>query len=544
MKRYSLENFKHDFPSSIVVFLIAVPLCLGIALASGAPFFSGLIAGIVGGIVIGSLSNSQLSVSGPAAGLTAIVLAGITKLGAFETFLVAVFLAGVIQLMLGFLRAGSIANYFPSSVIKGMLTAIGIIIILKQLPHAIGYDADAEGNLNFSQSDGNNTFSALLHLLQRVHIGVTIITAISMALLIIWDKPFMKRFRIVPGALAAVVVSILLNYSYAAFFPAIVVGKEHLVQVPVANSVREFVGLFTLPDFRSLWSKDVLITAFTIAAVASIETLLCIEAVDKMDPQRRLTNQNRELKAQGVGNMISGLLGGLPITSVIVRSTANLNAGARTKASTIMHGILILICCLLIPQVLNMIPLGALAAILLLTGYKLARISIFKEMFANGKYQWVPFMVTVVAVVFTDLLTGVALGLVTSMVAILYVNMKNSYYFHNEKHNEGEVIRIHLSEEVSFLNKASIKLTLDHLPKHSRVEIDATRTQYIDFDVLELIKEFKNIKAPEKDINCVLIGFKEKYKIDNTHNVVSEQAGHTDTNSKDVLTPQDSFVHN
>jgi MFS superfamily sulfate permease-like transporter len=543
MKRYALNTFKYDLPSSIVVFLVAVPLCLGIALASGAPFFSGLIAGIVGGIVIGSLSNSQLSVSGPAAGLTAIVLAGITRLGAFETFLVAVFLAGAFQLLLGFLRAGSIANYFPSSVIRGMLTAIGIIIILKQLPHAVGYDSDTEGNLSYSQSDGNTTLSALTHLLNEIHIGVTIITLVSLAILILWEKPFMKRLKVIPGALAAVVVSILLNLLYAAFIPSLVVAKEHLVQVPVASNVTEFIGLFTLPDFSAIGNKDVLITALTIAAVASIETLLCIEAVDKMDPQRRVTNQNRELKAQGVGNMISGLLGGLPITSVIVRSTANIHAGARTKASTIMHGILILLCCAFIPQVLNMIPLGALAAILLLTGYKLARISVFKEMFANGKYQWIPFIVTVVTVVFTDLLTGVALGLATSMIAILYGNMKNSYYFHKENHHEGEIIRIHLSDEVSFLNKASIKLTLDHLPAHSTVVIDATDTQYIDFDVLELIKEFKNIKAPEKHIQCVLTGFREKYKIDNTHNVVSEQA-YAPINTKELIGKRETLVHN
>ncbi|HLL41905.1 MAG TPA: SulP family inorganic anion transporter [Segetibacter sp.] len=503
MKKTALTNLKFDF-------------------ASGAPFFSGLIAGIVGGIVIGSLSNSHLSVSGPAAGLTAIVLAGITKLGAFETFLVAVFLAGAFQLIAGFLRAGSIANYFPGSVIKGMLTAIGIIIILKQLPHAFGYDAEAEGQLNFQQSDGNNTFTALLAPLQHIHIGVTLITLISLLIMVLWEKPFMKRFKIIPGALAAVVAAVLLNLIYGAFFPSMTVGKEHLVQVPVANTVNEFLGLFKFPDFSTIWNKDVIITAFTIAAVASIETLLCIEAVDKMDPLRRVTNQNRELKAQGVGNMVSGLLGGLPITSVIVRSTANMNAGAKTKASTIMHGTLILICTALIPGVLNMIPLGALAAILLLTGYKLARISIFREMFANGKYQWIPFMVTVITVVFTDLLTGVGLGLLTSMAAILYFNMKNSYYFHKENHHEGDVIRIVLSEEVSFLNKASIKLTLDHLPVNSTVIIDAAKSKFIDFDVLELIKEFKNIKAREKNINCQLTGFKDKYKIDNTHNVLSE----------------------
>ena len=535
MKKTALTNLKFDFASGIVVFLIAVPLCLGIALASGAPFFSGLIAGIVGGIVIGSLSNSHLSVSGPAAGLTAIVLAGITRLGTFETFLVAVFLAGAFQLIAGFLRAGSIANYFPGSVIKGMLTAIGIIIILKQLPHAVGYDAEAEGQLNFQQSDGNNTFTALLAPLQHIHIGVTIITLISLLIMVLWEKPFMKRFKIIPGALAAVVAAILLNLIYSAFFPSMIVGKEHLVQVPVANTVNEFLGLFKFPDFSTIWNKEALITAFTIAAVASIETLLCIEAVDKMDPLRRVTNQNRELKAQGVGNMVSGLLGGLPITSVIVRSTANMNAGAKTKASTIMHGTLILICTALIPGVLNMIPLGALAAILLLTGYKLARISIFREMFANGKYQWIPFMVTVITVVFTDLLTGVGLGLLTSMVAILYFNMKNSYYFHKENHHEGDVIRIFLSEEVSFLNKASIKLTLDHLPVNSTVIIDAARSKFIDFDVLELIKEFKNIKAPEKNINCQLTGFKDKYKIDNTHNVLSEGQTYISAERREAL---------
>ncbi|MBD0286313.1 MAG: SulP family inorganic anion transporter [Flavisolibacter sp.] len=522
MKRSAFANLKYDFPSSIVVFLVAVPLCLGIALASGAPFFSGLIAGIVGGIVIGTLSNSHLSVSGPAAGLTAIVLAAITKLGAFETFLVAVVLAGVFQLVLGFLKAGSIANYFPSSVIKGMLTAIGIIIILKQIPHAFGYDKDAEGNLSFFQRDGENTFSALLEPLSRIHPGVTLITLISLAILIFWEKPFMKKLKLIPGALVAVAVSMVLNELFKAAAPVLAIEKEHLVQVPVANSFNEFLGLFTFPDFNKLWDKDVLVVALTLAAVASIETLLCIEAVDKMDPLRRRTSQNRELKAQGVGNIISGLLGGLPVTSVIVRSTANINAGARSKMSTIIHGILILVCAALIPGLLNKIPLGALAAILLMTGYKLARISIFKQMFANGKYQWAPFMVTVIAIVFTDLLTGVGLGLLASIVAILYGNLKNSYYFHKEEHHKGEIIRIHLSEEVSFLNKASIKLTLDHIPEGSTVVIDASDTYYIDYDVLEIIREFKNIQAPQKNINCILVGFQGKYGIDNTHHVHSE----------------------
>jgi carbonic anhydrase len=523
MNKSVFGNLKQDFPASIVVFLVAVPLCLGIALASGAPFFSGLIAGIVGGIVIGVISNSHLSVSGPAAGLTAIVLASIIQLGAFETFLVAVVLAGVLQLILGFLKAGSIANYFPGNVIKGMLTAIGIIIILKQIPHAFGYDKNAEGNLSFFGTDGNNTFSALLEPLSKIHLGVTIITAVALTILILWEKPFMKKMRVVPGALVAVIVSVLLNTLFQAAFPTLAVSADHLVQVPVANSVSEFLGFFTFPDFSKAMNADVIMVAITLAAVASIETLLCIEAVDKMDPQRRITSQNRELKAQGIGNIVSGLLGGLPVTSVIVRSTANVNAGAKTKMSTILHGTLILVCAALIPFLLNKIPLGALAAILLVTGYKLAKISIFKQMFANGKYQWAPFMVTVIAIVFTDLLTGVGMGLVASIFAILLGNLKNSYYFHKKKHHEGEVIHIYLSEEVSFLNKASIKLTLDKLPENSDVIIDANKSNYIDFDVLELIREFKDIKAPQKGINCVLTGFKEKYGITNTENVQSEK---------------------
>lgn len=517
-----MSNLKYDFQSSIVVFLVAVPLCLGIALASGAPFFSGLIAGMVGGIVIGFLSNSHLSVSGPAAGLTAIVLAAIMQLGAFEVFLVAVVLAGVIQLLLGFAKAGSIANYFPGNVIKGMLTAIGIIIIMKQIPHAFGYDETYEGHLDFVQPDGMNTITSMLKPLSHIHLGVTLITAVALAILILWEKPFMKKARIVPGALTAVVVAILMNEMFASFFPSLAVNASHLVQVPVANSFSEFLGLFTIPDFSNAMRSDVLMVAVTLAAVASIETLLCIEAVDKMDPHRRITNQNRELKAQGIGNIVSGLIGGLPVTSVIVRSTANINAGARTKTSTILHGVLILVSCMFIPVLLNKIPLAALAAILLMTGYKLAKISIFKQMFANGKYQWLPFMVTVLAVVFTDLLTGVGLGLATSAVCILYGNLKNSYFFHKEKYHDGELIRIHLSEEVSFLNKASIKLTLDHLPENSTVLIDASETHYIDFDVLELIKEFRDVKAPERNITCVLAGFKEKYKITNTHNVQVE----------------------
>jgi MFS superfamily sulfate permease-like transporter len=499
------KSLKNDISSSIVVFLVAVPLCLGIALASGAPFFSGMIAGIIGGIVIGSISNSQLSVSGPAAGLTAVVLTGIATLGSFEVFLCAVFLAGIFQLILGFVRAGSVANYFPGSVIKGMLTGIGIIIILKQLPHALG--------VNEKNMAGN--------LLSQMHIGVTIISLLSIVVLSTWEKRIAKKIKVIPGALAAVILGVIINQVFIGLYPQMALEGRYLVSVPVAGTVTEFLNFFSLPEFSSIWNREVWITAATIAVVASIETLLCIDAVDKMDPLRRITDQNRELKAQGIGNMLSGLLGGLPTTSVIVRSSANVQAGARTKTSTIMHGILLLASCALIPRVLNMIPLGCLAAILIVTGYKLARVEVFRNMYRNGALQFLPFIVTVVGVVATDLLTGVALGLATSAASILYLNMKNAYYFHKEQYHEGEVIRITLSEEVSFLNKASIKMTLKHLPEHSKVIIDSGKTKYIDFDVLELIKEFKNIQAPEKQIDCQLVGFKENYGIDNTYAVTT-----------------------
>lgn len=521
-----LADLKSDLPAGIVVFLVALPLCLGIALASGAPFFSGMISGIIGGIVIGLLSNSHLSVSGPAAGLAAIVLASISQLGAFETFLLAVVIAGIIQLILGFLKAGAIANYFPSSVIKGMLTAIGIIIILKQIPHAFGYDADAEGQLDFLQSDGENTFSAFFNSISKIDLGATLICLVSLAILIIWERPFFKKkLKLLPGGLVAVTVAIVLNEIWLRAGSSLAVTNtdkiKHLVNVPVANNFHEFLGFFTLPDFSQLANIEVYIVALTIAAVASIETLLCVEAVDKLDPERRVTSPNRELVAQGIGNMTSGLIGGLPITSVIVRSSANLNAQARSKMSTIVHGILLLVCVTLIPGILNKIPLAALAAILLMTGYKLCNLALFKKMFKLGKYQWIPFVVTVISIVLTDLLTGVGIGLGVSVLALLYGNYKNSYFFHKEKHHQGETILIHLSEEVSFLNKASIKLTLEHIPENSMVIIDAYDSQYIDHDVLELIRDFKDTQAPLRKIDCKTVGFKDIYNIANTDNVQS-----------------------
>ncbi len=520
------SNLKNDLPASIVVFLVALPLCLGIALASGAPFFSGIISGIIGGIVIGSLSGSKLSVSGPAAGLAALVLAAITNIGDFRLFLCAVFIAGILQMLMGLARLGGIANYFPSSVIKGMLTSIGILIIAKQIPHAFGYDRNERGDLTELFPFGDEDLHELFQPLHHIDFGVFLVCLVSLLIMIFWEKPFIKsRFKFVPGALVAVIVSVVLNEIFKATGSELLVGQDHLVQIKAASSPSEFFSFFTLPDFNGFLSNKVIITGFMIAIIASLETLLSIEAVDNLDPQRQVTNTNRELLAQGVGNAVAGLIGGLPVTSVIVRSSANINSGAKSKLSTITHGLLLLVCVIAIPSLLNLIPLSALAAVLLLTGYKLCKFDVFKQMFNNGKYQFVPFIVTVATILAIDLfgiykpvkgeglLIGVVVGLITAFGAVLHGNLKNSYYFKEDQHKDDEPINLHLAEEVSFLNKASIREMLDKLPQNATVNIDATNTQYIDFDVLELIKEFRTIKAPLKNINCHLVGFKDIYQM-------------------------------
>ncbi|WP_313807034.1 SulP family inorganic anion transporter [Flavobacterium sp.] len=509
-------NLKSDFASGLVVFLVALPLCLGIAMASGAPLFSGIIAGIIGGIVVGYLSSSHVSVSGPAAGLTAIVLTAITDFGAFNIFLAAVFLAGIFQLLLGFLKAGSISNYFPTNVIEGMLAGIGVIIILKQLPHAVGYDADFEGDMAFEQADGGNTFSALFGALDYIQLGAVIVTLISLAILIAWDKvPFLKKMKLVPGALVAVIVGVVINEAFVAGGSNLAIAKEHLVSLPVPTSVDDFKNILMFPDFSAITNSKVWIVALTIAIVASIESLLCIEASDRLDPQKRFTDTNNELKAQGIGNLVSSLLGGLPMTSVVVRTSANINAGAKSKMSTIVHGVLLLICVLAIPVILNKIPLATLAAVLLMVGYKLAKPATIMHFWHKGKYQFVPFIATLLAVVFLDLLKGVALGMIISIIFVLRGNLKRAYYFRKEEYEEGDIIHIDLAQEVSFLNKAAIKLTLSNLPDDSRVIINASDTVYIAHDVIDLIKEFKHINAVEKNIDVTLIGFKDAYELDN-----------------------------
>lgn len=510
-------NLKSDFASGLVVFLVALPLCLGIAMASGAPLFSGIISGVIGGIVVGYLSKSHISVSGPAAGLTAIVLTAITDLGAFDIFLTAVFISGLIQLALGFIKAGSISNYFPTNVIEGMLAGIGIIIILKQLPHAFGYDSDFEGDLSFSQSDGSNTLSSLLGIVDYLQLGAIIITALSLIILIAWDKvPFLKKLKLIPGALVAVILGVILNEIFTASGSSLAIAKEHLVSLPIPSSFEEFKQIIVTPNFSGITNPKVWVIGLTIAIVASIETLLCIEAADRMDVHKRYTDTNVELKAQGIGNIISSLLGGLPMTSVVVRTSANNNAGAKSKMSAIIHGILLLLSVLTIPAILNKIPLATLAAILLLVGYKLAKPATFKHFWKNGKYQFIPFIATLLAVVFMDLLKGVALGIIISIIFILKGNLKRAYSFRKQEYAHGDVIHIDLAQEVSFLNKAAIKSTLNDIPENSEVIINAQDTVYIAHDVLDLIKEFKKIRAKEDNIKVKLVGFKKAYELVNT----------------------------
>lgn len=510
-------SLKADFPSGLVVFLVALPLCLGIALASGAPPLSGIIAGVIGGIIIGSLSNSHISVSGPAAGLISIVLTAVATLGSFEVFLLAVCLAGAIQLILGFIKAGSISNYFPSNVIEGMLAGIGVIIIINQLEHAVGYDKGNEGDESLLRHDGGNFFSDIPELISRFEGGAVIISLVSLAILISWDKiPALKRLKVLPGALVAVVAGIVINQVFISTGSHLALESTHLVTLPVATSFSDIQGFMVMPDFSAISNTQVWVTAGTIAVVASIETLLCIEASDRMDVQKRYTDTNNELRAQGIGNMLSGLVGGLPITSVVVRSSANANAGAKSKMSAIIHGSLLLICVLAIPVILNMIPLATLAAVLLLVGYKLANPAKVKHFWDKGKYQFIPFIATLVAVVATDLLKGVALGMVISIIFVLRGNLKRAYNFRKEEYAAGDIIHIDLAQEVSFLNKAAIKSTLNDLPENSEVVIDASDTVYIAHDVLDLIQEFRDIKAMEMNIKVKLVGFKEAYELENT----------------------------
>ncbi len=498
-----LKNARYDVPASVVVLLVAIPLCLGIALGSKAPLFSGIIAGIIGGIVVGLLSGSHLSVSGPAAGLTVIVATAIGKLPVFEAFTLAVLLAGIMQVILGFLKAGVLGDYVPNSVIKGMLAAIGIILILKQFPHLVGYDNDFSGDESFFQDNDENTFSGLFHAMQYFTPAAMIIGGVSLATLILWEFPFIKKnkvLQLVPGPLIVVIAGVLMNELFKSSFPSFALEEKHLVGLPVAKDLDTFFTFFTFPDFSYLNNPTVWITAVTLAIVASLETLLSIEAVDKLDPYKRVTPNNQELKAQGVGNALSGLIGGIPVTSVIVRSSANVNAGARSKLSTILHGALMLLCVMFIPVILNKIPLSALAAILIFTGYKLAKLPLFREFYQKGWDQFVPFVVTVGAILLSDLLIGILIGIFVGLFYMVRSNFRSSVFVVND--NNKYLFR--LRKDVSFLNKPIIRKKLEEVPANAYVLLDATRADFIDKDIIDVINEFmehahlKNIKVEVK----------------------------------------------
>ncbi|GLB48346.1 SulP family inorganic anion transporter [Neptunitalea lumnitzerae] len=507
------KTLKNDIPASIIVFFVALPLCLGIALVSEAPPFAGLIAGIVGGVVVGSLSGSSLGVSGPAAGLAAIVAAAILKLG-YENFLVAVVLAGIIQLVFGIIKAGVIGYYFPNSVIKGMLTGIGILIILKEIPHFFGYDKDPEGDWEFIQVDGENTLSEILSAVNHISPGATLVGIIALLILILWSTVLAKKskiFQLIQGPLVAVVVGILL-FNVFQGNNLLAIAPNHLVRVPVPEGIDSFLGQFSFPNFDALGNKEVYIVAFTIALVASLETLLSVEATDKIDPEKRVTPTNRELLAQGTGNIVSGLIGGLPITQVIVRSSANIQSNAKSKMSAILHGFLLLISVILIPKLLNMIPLSALAAVLFVVGYKLAKPSLFVTMWKAGRKQFLPFIVTIVLIVFKDLLWGIGVGLAIGVLIVLVKSYRNSHFLHKKESADHHHFTMRLAEEVTFFNKGAILRELESIPEHSFLELDVRGTKYLDNDIVEILEDF-SYKAKARNIHIKLIS--EKGVVDN-----------------------------
>jgi MFS superfamily sulfate permease-like transporter len=484
------QNLQYDIPAALVVFLIALPLCLGIALASGAPLFAGIIAGVVGGIVVGALSGSPLSVSGPAAGLTVIVFSSIQKLPSYEAFLLAVVICGMLQIGLGLLKAGIIGDFIPSSVIRGMLSGIGLILIFKQIPHAIGYDKDYVGDFDFLQNDGENTFSELYHAIDaQISFGALIIALISIGILMLWNTAFIKKnavLKSIPAPLLVVLLSVFLNGYFISHAPNLAIEAAHLVKIPLSDSFSSFLTQFKMPDFSQIFNRNIWVVAGTLAIVASLETLLSVEAIDKLDPFKRTTPTSRELVAQGIGNTISGLIGGLPVTSVIVRSSANVDSGGRTKLSAIVHGLMLLSSVYFIPDLLNKIPLAALAAILIMTGFKLAHPSVFRKEWALGKTHFVPFVVTIVAILFTDLLVGILVGIAVGAHFVFLANYRSSLVLTQEGTNYLLVFQ----QDLSFVNKAVLKKTLDSIKNNSYILIDATKASFIDLDNVEVITDF------------------------------------------------------
>ncbi|MDX1926221.1 MAG: SulP family inorganic anion transporter [Pirellulaceae bacterium] len=523
-----------DLVAGLVVFLVALPLCLGIAQASNAPLFSGILAGIIGGIVVGLLSGSNTSVSGPAAGLTAVVVTQLEQLKSFDVFLLAVIVGGMFQCALGVMKAGVLAAFVPSAVIKGLLAAIGTILILKQLPHLLGEDKDPEGEMSFAQPDAENTLTELFAIAKDFHQGAALIGILSLAFLLFWESSKdLKKFP-VPSALLVVVFGTAMASWMSTWGGAWVIEASHRVEVPVSKNALDFVGFLQFPNFTMLSNPAVYSAGLVLALIASLETLLNVQAVDKLDKYKRVSPRNRELLAQGVGNICVGLIGGLPLTSVIVRSSANVNAGAVTKLSAVFHGVLLFACVMLLPSVLNLIPKSCLAAILLVTGYKLVNPSVFKEMWNEGKYQFVPFLATLLAIVFTDLLYGVLIGLGISIAFILNSNMRRPVRRVVEKHIAGELTRIELANQVSFLNRAVLEQALREIPRDGHVLLDASNTDYIDPDILGMIREFRDQVAPMRGVKVSLHGFREKYHIEELLQFVD----HSTRELRDQLTPE------
>jgi len=506
---YYTSHLQQDIPAGIVVFLVALPLCLGIAMASGAPLFSGLIAGLVGGIVVSWLSGSQLSVSGPAAGLTVIVFNAIEQLGSYSGFLVSVVLAGIIQLILGYCRAGIIGAFFPTSVIKGMLAAIGLILIIKQLPHAIGYTGSFQGDESYMNETAASSLQEIFNAFSSISLSSILITAVALLILILWETSFIKSiklFRVIPSPLIAVGWGVGYNLIALQWFPELSVNEKLLVSLPVTENISQFIGLFSLPDFGFLYNPYVYVIAFTLALIASLETLLSLEAVDKLDPLKRIAPTSRELKAQGVGNMLSGLIGGLPVTAVIVRSSANINAGGRTRISSFVHGIFLLLSILFFTQFLNLIPLACLSAILLHTGFKLAKPQLFRSIYRQGWNQFIPFITTIVAILITDLLQGVLIGIGIGLFFVIKSNFHKSISLHYE---EGHYTLI-LHKDISFLNKALLRRVLNEIEENSSLIIDASNAKFIDFDIQETLDNFVKT-ATDDNISVQVYGFPQGY---------------------------------
>jgi len=529
-----LQSIGRDLLAGVVVFLVAVPLCLGIAHASGVPIIAGIIAGILGGILVGLLSGSHVSVSGPAAGLTAIVLAQLKILGSFEAFLLALALSGILQMGLGMLRAGVLANYFPNNVIKGLLAAIGVILILKQLPHLVGHDADDEGEMSFIQPDGQSTLSELASSLGDFLPGAAIVGLLCLGMLLAWDRSRLKK-SLFPAPLAAVLLGVAINEVMRMAGMSWAIAESHLVSVPVLGTEGQgWNTIFRLPDFAQISNPKVYVAAGTLAIVASLETLLNLEATDKLDPQRRVSPPNRELLAQGVGNLAAGLIGGMPMTSVIVRSSVNANAGARTRLATITHGVLLVVSVFLLPTLLNRIPLSALAAILVVTGFKLANPTLFRQMWKDGWTQFVPFVITVIAIVLTDQLLGVLIGLAVSLLFLLNSSLRRGMVIIRETHASGLVHRIELANQVSFLNRASLMKALQSFQRDDQVVIDARACDYLDPDILGIIRTFRDEAGPARGISVSLNGFRNRYDL-------TDSIQYVDVTTRDVqanLTPQ------